>query len=228
MGQAAASVDAGERVLELQARIRAMQGTRLDERRLPTLEAIAPLLPGGALMTGAVYTVAGSMTLLQGMLAGVSAAGGWCAVVGMPDFGAEAAAAAGIDLDRLVLVPHPGEHWWPALSTLVEIMTAVAVRPDGRPSSGDLARLTGKLRQHESVLLVDGTWPGTRAGLTGVGGTAAGIGAGHGLLTSRQLAVNVTDRTGQTRRQLVDVDDRGMLAPGNRERPAHVHQLHTG
>ncbi|ODA89391.1 hypothetical protein ATY41_05610 [Leifsonia xyli subsp. xyli] len=74
MGQAAAVVDAGERVLELQARIRAMQGTRLDERRLPTLEAIAPLLPGGALMTGAVYSVAGSMTLLQGMLAGIGAA----------------------------------------------------------------------------------------------------------------------------------------------------------
>ncbi|WP_426624453.1 hypothetical protein ACPPVW_18170 [Leifsonia sp. McL0607] len=227
MGQAAAA-DAGERVLELQARIRAMQGSRLEERRLPAQDAIAELLPGGALMTGAAYTVSGSMTLLQGMLAGVSAAGGWCAVVGMPDFGVEAAAAAGVDLDRLVLVPHPGKQWWPALSTLVEIMTAVAVRPSSRPASGDLARLTGKLRQHESVLLVDGMWPGARASLTGAGGTVAGIGTGHGLLTSRQLAVDVTDRTGRIHRRHVDVDERGMLAPESRERPALVRQLHTG
>jgi hypothetical protein len=73
----------------------------------------------------------------------------------MADFGIEAAAAAGIDLDRLLLIPYPGERRWPALSTLVETVSAIALRPPELPPAGDLARLTGKIRQHETVLLVD-------------------------------------------------------------------------
>jgi hypothetical protein len=133
--------------------------------------------------------VLGSNALLQATLAGPSLAGAWCAVVGMPDFGLDAAAAAGIDLERLVLVPHPGEKWWPVLSALVEAMTAIAVHPPEIPAAGDIARLQGKLRTHDAVLLVDRDWPGTRAALTVRRRRAEGLGAGWGLLTSRELDV---------------------------------------
>lgn len=189
--------DPAATVLDLQARIRAMQGADLGEKRLPTHPAIADLLPEGVLVGGSAYQVAGSMTVLQAVLAGPSLAGGWCAVVGMPDFGAEAAAAAGIDLERLVLVPTPGERWWPVLSALVETMTAVAVHPPALPAAGDLARLQAKLRTAESILVVDADWPGSRATLTVTGRRASGLGAGRGLLTGRELDVVSVGRGGR-------------------------------
>src|SRR5690606_32049435 len=92
-----------EQIRELQARIRDMQATKLDTRALPTSPALARLLPGGALRQGAAYSVLGSVSLAMALLAEASAAGSWCAVVGAPDFGVEAAAGMGIELERLVL-----------------------------------------------------------------------------------------------------------------------------
>ncbi len=194
--------DPAATVLDLQSRIRAMQGADLGENRLPTLPAIAELLPEGALIGGSAYQVRGSMTLLQAALAGVSLAGGWCAVLGMPDFGVEAAAALGVDLERLILVPHPGERWWPALSTLVETVGAVALHPMSAPSSGDLARLQGKLRTHDTLLLVDGEWPGSRATLHARRRRAEGLGHGWGLLGARELEVEAIARGGSRVRVL--------------------------
>ncbi|HET8626971.1 MAG TPA: S-layer homology domain-containing protein, partial [Thermomicrobiales bacterium] len=61
-----------DEIRRLQDRIRGMQRTRLADRTLPTSHALAELLREP------------------------SRAGAWCAVVGMPDLGIEAAAAAGI------------------------------------------------------------------------------------------------------------------------------------
>ena len=94
--------NAPSRVAELQARIRSMQATKLDSKLIPTHPAIAGLLPGGGLQQGAAYSVDSSAMLLMTLLAAPSAAGSWCAVVGVPEFGVEAAGHFGIDLDRLV------------------------------------------------------------------------------------------------------------------------------
>src|SRR5476649_2685772 len=71
-------------VRELQARIRGMQRATLDTRALPTHPALAELLPGAALTAGGVYAV-NSTALALALLQGPSAAGSWCAVVGVPD-----------------------------------------------------------------------------------------------------------------------------------------------
>src|ERR1700712_2289372 len=95
MASAAATLDAPPTratVEELQARIRGMQATTLDTRLIPTVPAIGGLPPGGGLKQGATYAVERSFALVMAMLAGPSAAGSWCAVVGMPEFGVEAAA----------------------------------------------------------------------------------------------------------------------------------------
>jgi hypothetical protein len=54
--------------------------------------------------------------------------------------------------------------------------------------------LTGRLRQHGSVLLVMGPWPGADLVLTArwVGWT--GLGRGHGRLRDRELVVDVGGR----------------------------------
>ena len=180
---------------ELQDRIRQMQGTRLETRSLPTHPAIASLLPGGALQQGGAYSVERSSTLIMALLAGPSAAGSWCGVVGMPEFGVEAAAGYGIDLERLVLVPHPGDQWLQVTAAIADVMTVVVTRPPKQASDGQVARLAARLRQRGATLIVLGAWPQTEAMLSITESNWSGIGHGHGHLTAREVTVTVSTRT---------------------------------
>jgi len=178
-------------VRELQARIRRMQRNKLDTRELPTAPALADLLPGGALAAGSAYSVVDSTTLALGLLQGPSAAGAWCAVVGLPDLGIEAAAGLGIDLDRLVLVPYPGEHWLTVVSALIDVVSVVLVRPQ-HISDGSASKLASRLRQREAVLISMGDWPGADARLTVSDSSWTGLGSGFGHLAARQVTVGST------------------------------------
>jgi membrane protein implicated in regulation of membrane protease activity len=194
-------VQRADTIKDLQARIRRMQRNRLDTRELPTNPALAGLLPGGALAAGSAYSVAGSTTLALGMLQGPSAAGAWCAVVGLPDLGVESAAGLGIDLDRLVLVPHPGEQWLAVVSALIDVVSVVLVHPPagrlGSVSEGTASRLAARLRQREAVLVSLGDWPRADARLTVSDSSWAGLGSGFGHLTGRQVTVRATSPSGR-------------------------------
>lgn len=183
-----------ERVRELQARIRGMQATRLDTRSMPTHPAIAGLLPGGGLRQGSVYSVERSAALLMLLLAAPSQAGAWCAVVGMPEFGVEAAARAGVDLARLVLVPHPGDQWLAVTAAVADVVGVVVTRPPRRAADSGIARLGARLRKHGTTLLVVGTWPQSDALLSIEHSRWHGIGAGHGHLAAREVTVTVSSR----------------------------------
>jgi hypothetical protein len=148
-----------ETVQNLQERIRGMQATKLQSNSIPTHPAIADLLPGGGLQEGATYSIAGSGSLLMALLAGPSAAGSWCGVVGVPEFGVEAASRFGIDLERLVFVPHPGEQWLAVTAAIADVMSVVVAKPPKRASDSQVARLSARLRQRGSTLIVLGTWP---------------------------------------------------------------------
>jgi hypothetical protein len=192
-----------EVVRELQARIRGMQRNRIDTRALPTHPALAELLPGGALSAGSSYAVAGSTTLALALLQGASAAGAWCAVVGVPDLGLEAAAGLGVDLDRLVLVPHPGDQWLAVVAALVDVVSIVLVKPPGATAGGSApgvprigeataGKLSSRLRQREAVLVSLGDWPRADARLAVAESAWSGIGAGFGHLAGRQATVSST------------------------------------
>ena len=203
---AAASVDRFERVdevRELQARIREMQATKLDTRALDTSPTVAGLLPGGSLRTGVAYSIEGSTSLAMALMAGPSGAGAWCGVVGVPTFGTEAARAAGIDLERLALVPYPGDQWLPVTAALADVLTVVLVRPPLPPSDGSVARLMARLRERGTTLIVLGQWPGAEARLRVRRSQWGGLGDGHGHLTSRELVVEVAARTGSPRQRMV-------------------------
>ena len=193
----AAAVPADATVRELQSRIRSMQATKLDTRLIPTHPAIAALLPGGGLKQGATYSVAHSVTLLMALLAGPSAAGSWCGVVGVPEFGIEAASSFGIDLDRLVLVPSPGDQWLAVTAAIADVMSVVVTRPPKQASDSSLSRLAARLRQRGSTLLVLGTWPHSEAMLSLSQSSWGGIGGGHGHLIARQATVTVSSRLGE-------------------------------
>ena len=203
MSSAALSVERLDEVRDLQARIRSMQSTKLDSKALDTSPTVAALLPGGSLKAGVAYTVEGSTSLAMALMAGPSAAGAWCGVVGVPTFGTEAAAAAGIDLERLALVPYPGDQWMPVTAALADVLTVVLVRPPLMPSDGTVARLMGRLRERGATLIVLGRWPGAEARLEVTRTAWTGLGEGHGYLRSRQLTVGVTSRTGRRDREVV-------------------------
>ncbi len=189
-----------QRVRELQSRIRQMQATKLDSRLIPTHPAIAELLPGGGLQQGAAYSVDRSAMLLMTLLAAPSAAGSWCGIVGVPEFGVEAAQRFGIDLDRLVLVPHPGDQWLAVTAAIADVMAVVVTRPPTRATDSSVARLSARLRQRGTTMLVLGSWPQTEAMLSLSKSVWHGIGDGHGHLTAREVTVTVTDRmTGRPR-----------------------------
>jgi hypothetical protein len=76
------------------------------ERALPVVPELRGVLPiglsrGGTVAVSAVGTASHSLVLL--MLAAVSQAGLWCAVLGMPDLSPVAAHEAGLALERLDL-----------------------------------------------------------------------------------------------------------------------------
>ncbi|MCU1524056.1 MAG: hypothetical protein JWO18_950 [Microbacteriaceae bacterium] len=189
----------GERVRELQARIRQMQATRLDTRIIPTHPALASLLPGGGLKEGATYSIDHSATLLMALLAGPSAAGSWCGVVGVPEFGVEAAQRFGIDLERLVLVPHPGDQWLGVTAAIADVLGVVVTRPPRRANDSSVSRLTARLRQRGATLIVLGPWPQSEAMLSLSESSWSGMGQGHGHLSARQVTVTVSSRVGRPR-----------------------------
>lgn len=181
-------------IRDLQARIRGMQRNRLDTRAIPAHAALGDLLPNGALAAGGRYQVAASTTLALALLQGPGAAGAWCAIVGVPDLGAAAAAGLGLDIERLVLVPHPGQQWMSVVSALVDVVSVVLVKPpvrDGRSRVPEAAagKLAARLRQREAVLVALGEWPQADAALSISESAWAGRGAGFGHLTARQVTV---------------------------------------
>ena len=123
----------------------------------------------------------------------------------MPDLGVEAAAGLGIDLERLVLVPHPGEQWLSVVSALVDVVSIMLVRPpvrDGRVriTDGSASKLASRLRQREAVLVSLGDWPGAQAPASpSPSSNWAGLGSGFGHLTGRQVTVSSTAAAWQGR-----------------------------
>lgn len=173
-----------------------MQRTRLDTLSLATHSALTGLLPGGALQAGVAYSVIGSTTLLTALLAGPSADGAWCGIVGMPEFGAEAAGRLGVDLERLVMIPYPGEHWLSVTAALADAVTVVVAKPTGRVREADATRLAARLRQRGAILIALGGWPGAATRLTMTESRWSGLGRGHGYPQARIATVTSSGRDG--------------------------------
>ena len=183
-------------VRSLQQRITEMQPLRLDDRAIPTAAGLRRLFPGGALRKGASYAVHGSFQLALAMLAEASSTGAWCGVIGCPAFGAEAAAALGVALDRCVLIPDPGADAVGLAGALSEILTLVVVCGVQHPRPTAVERVSARLREHGSALVAVGDWPRPESTLRVTASHWRGLGQGHGLLEDRELIVQTQDRRG--------------------------------
>ena len=183
---------------------RVRPATPVAGRTLPVPPPLAPLFPGGSLRRGTTTTVAGApghgaTTLALALLAAASEAGSWCAAVGLPDPGVVAAAGLGLDLRRVVFVPHPGNGWAEAAGDLLSGVDAVLVRPPGRARLTAARHLIARARDRQAALVVllegPGAWPEGGDLALSVGRSRwEGVGRGHGHLRGRRAEVRVSGR----------------------------------
>jgi hypothetical protein len=184
---------------------------------LPVLPGLEPVLPVG-LRRGSTIAVTSSVSLLLAVLGGPSARGAWTAMVGMPTISAEAAAEAGIDLERLAIIspPEPGwtsASWTTAVGALLDAVDVVVARPVTTASyrahgtgstgstginDGDARRLTARARTKDAVLVLFGqqaaAWPTVEIQLSAQHSHWTGIGDGYGRIKARRLTVSATGK----------------------------------
>ncbi len=169
-------------------------GLGAPDRMLPVIHQLRPLLPGGGLRRGSTVATSGATSLVIGLLAAASRAGSWCAVVGLPTFGAAAAAEAGVELSRLALVPYPGPEWSTVVGALLDGVDVVVTAPPGPVAASLTGRLAARARQRGSVLIGYGRWPGADVLLTSTRGDWDGLDGGRGRLRKRKLTVTARGR----------------------------------
>ncbi|GAA2611339.1 hypothetical protein SMC26_41545 [Actinomadura fulvescens] len=178
----------------------ALEGLGLDTASrldlVPVLPALRPVVSG--LRPGSVVGLAGmgAASLGLALVAGVSrhggenGTGGWCAVVGMPEFGIAAAVGMGAEPERLLLVDEPDGRWPDVVAALIEAVDLVLVRPPEPPGSAPVRRLSALARKHGCVLTVTGhDWPGTAVRLRVDQAEWIGLGEGHGRLRGRRAQI---------------------------------------
>jgi hypothetical protein len=182
-------------VVELQQRIRALEVARVDYPVFPLSPGLDSLFPHGGLRRGATYQVDNSSSLLWALLARATTVGVWCAVVGMPDLGLAAAEDMGVNLDRLILVPYPAEHWLSVVTALIDVVGIVAVGPLSAPSDRMMGTLLGRLRDREATLVVQSHWPRTEATISVSEHRWQGLGQGRGILHEHRVDITVRSRT---------------------------------
>jgi len=176
-----------------------------DRPPLPVAPALSHLLPEGALHRGGTLVVTGSTSLVLALVARASREGSWVAVVGLPGVGVLAAAQAGVELDRLALVPHPGPEGPTVLAALLDGVDLVIVGAGVALVDSDRRRLMARARERGAVLLSTVRWPGAHLVLAAEPAGWTGLGPGYGHLSSHRWTVTRGGRGSAGRVVLAEV-----------------------
>jgi hypothetical protein len=162
-------------------------------RLLPVLPPIAALLPDGGLRRGTVIGCIGpaAPSLAMALAAGPSAAGSWCATVGMDEVGVLAAAGYGLELERLAVVRVVPAEWAVAVAALVDGLDLVVLAPPRHAKPAAARTLAARVRDRGAVVLVVGGRTGfpTELELAVEVAQWCGLAEGTGRLQSRRVTV---------------------------------------
>ncbi len=183
--------------------------TLAQQRLLPVHPVVAPIVPAGGLVRGSTVSCTGeaAMSLALVLAGGITQAGSWAGVVGLPSVGLAAAAELGLVLRRTVFVaPPPPRQWATVLATLIDGVEVVVTGLAASARPGELRRLQARLQARQSVLLVVGD-PGPLSvdlAFDTTAGSWEGVGEGHGHLVRRRVTIEVGGRrSGRPRRSAI-------------------------
>ncbi|GAA4010404.1 hypothetical protein GCM10022247_35750 [Allokutzneria multivorans] len=115
----------------------------------------------------------------------------------MPTVSVVAAAEAGVVVERMPLVPRPGDALGAVVDALVDGMDVVAVAGLIGLRPQEIRKVTARARQRGTVLMsvhAQDRWPGADLELRLAGGRWRGLGAGHGHLLAREVEVRASGR----------------------------------
>ncbi len=180
-------------------------------RTLPVPEPLADLLPRRGLTRGTVVSVSGANSVLIGIIASVTAAGGHAAVIGLPNLGLLAAVEQGADLSRLSLVRDPKGSAVEVAAILLDGFDLVVLGLSGATATPSRTRaVIARARSKGAVLVIaEGHWdsPDLRiesrvAGYTGLG---QGLAQGRGRVLTVQLDVAATGKSFQRRSARMEI-----------------------
>lgn len=205
---------------ELRERVQQMQG-RPAAQPVATHPVFAGLLQ---LQAGGSYSV-DSMSLALALMAGPSADGAWCAVIGTTELGLEAAAATGIELRRTILVPDPGESWLEVTAALIDVLGVVLLKAPAYVGAKDVSRISARLRQRGGILIAYGDWPRSDARVALRDAQWIGVGQGHGHLQARQITVEVQRGTAPSRQARVWLPDAAQKIRRVEEAPTRLRSV---
>ncbi len=181
----------------LRHRIRQLERQALPTPTIPVLAGLDTLFPDSGLKPGGVYELSPHTSLIWTLLAEASAKGYWVATLGMDHLGFHAAKEYGVNLERLIVLPRVQRHWWSVLSALVDVVSVVAVSPEGPlPSPHTLDTLVARARERQCALLVRGQWPHSEGVIRVEQMAWAGLDDGSGVLSQQRFTVSHTLRRG--------------------------------
>ena len=169
----------------------------------PSLRA---LFPERGLRRGSTVVTSGSNSLLLSLLAEASSEGSWCAVVGLPALGLVAAAEAGVELSRFVVVADPAAQWGTVTASLLEAFDIVVVHPPRHWRAADARRLSARARESGAVLIPafaaddsSSVWPHPDMHLRAEAVEWSGLGQGHGRLVRQNVRLVASGRGAASR-----------------------------
>lgn len=185
----------------------------IEDHWLPVPPALQGLLPHGAVRRGTALSVLGSTAVLLHLVASLAGEEAWTAVVGRPDLCLAAAIDAGIDPERLVLIPQPGPESAAVLAAVVDGFDVVVVGPCRALSPRERRALGQRVRHRGAVLVSTEPWPETTLQLETAGRSHHGL-AQIGRVSGAELVVRATPRGAAPRETTVLIDP--VVAPGRR------------
>ena len=166
-------------------------------------DALAPLLPEGALQRGRAIGCVGrcAPSLAVALTTRAVAAGSWAAAVDLPSLGLDAATELGLPLERFVRIDTGTRRsdpagWAEVVAAALDGFELVLVAPPARVPDGVLRRVLTRVQHRGAVLITVGA-----AGVVPVELTVRasrpdwiGAGTGHGHLLARRLRVEASGR----------------------------------
>ena len=193
---------------QLRDNIRHLEHRSIGAGVIPVSPVIDTLLPEGGLVPGATYSVSPHVSAMWALIAHATSNGHYVATIGRPHLGFRAAVEYGVSLDRLIVIPRAGQHWWSTVVSLIDVVSIIVAHPEGPlPSPAVRDTVMARARERGCALLVTADWPQPHGRISVDNTRWDGLGHGWGVLASHTFTLSYHPRRGVASRQVTLVRD---------------------